>query len=515
MLKQNLELSFFLAVSFSALVLVPANPSHGVEPDRPNILFVLTDDQGWPTLGCYGGDKVPTPNLDRLAAEGMKFTDAYVTSQCTPTRATFLTGQYTARHGLWHVLTWYGYPWARMTEPMFAENFPRDTFTIAKGMKTAGYTTGIMGKWHVTSDEFGNYRGLTPEGAPIFGFDHAPPRLPDDEFDEGADRGVETLTRQAIDFIRDNREKPWFCFLSHHMIHGKVVAPDHLVQKYLDLGYPEEGHNRAVYLAGLETIDQSMGMLMSALEETGEADNTMVVFLSDNGGIDERYGFGQIGRPNPERPKFEPDGASYDNAPLRLGKGSCYEGGVRVPMIVRWPARVPAGQTTDVPVHVIDLLPTFLELASAESPKGHTVDGESLVALLEDGEDPSLADRPIFQYYPFYDLRWGLTPSATVRQGDLKLIEFFGDRVDGQGRYVPGHRLELYDLAEDLSESINLAESRPEDVKRLHDTLHGWMGEVGAEVPKRNPHHDPSRAFVETREKPPWIEGQTFETKRP
>jgi len=193
---------------------------------QPNILLILTDDQGWPTLGRYGGKNVPTPHLDQLAAEGARFTDAYVTSQCTPTRATILTGQYTARNRMWHVVGWYGLPWAPMQERPFVEHLPRDAFTLAKGLKSAGYATGIMGKWHLTTNDDGHYMGLKPEAAHHYGFDHAPPVLPRSEFKEGNDRGVDELTDQAIDFIATNRDSPWFCFLSHHTIHGVVVAPD-------------------------------------------------------------------------------------------------------------------------------------------------------------------------------------------------------------------------------------------------------------------------------------------------
>ncbi|MEQ8791146.1 MAG: sulfatase [Pirellulaceae bacterium] len=471
----------------------------------PNILLVLTDDQGWPTLGCYGGKIVPTPNLDRLAGEGARFTDAYVTSQCTPTRATLLTGQYTARHGLWHVLSWYGYPWARMTEPAFAENFPRETFTLAKGLRAAGYVTGIMGKWHLTSNQDGDYRGLRPEASRHYGFDYAPPLLTNDEFKEGADRGVDILTDQAIAFIKDNRASPWFCYLSHHMIHGVVVAPESLTDKYRRQGYGNEGPNRAVYLAGLEHIDRSIGRLMRALEELGEADETLVIFLSDNGGIDERYGFQQLPRPNPPTPKFRPDVREYDNAPLRAGKGSIYEGGVRVPMIVRWPAGMARGQVIDTPVHAVDILPTALAAAGGKAPGDVALDGENLLPLMAGGDGAHLVNRPIYQYYPFYDLRWGLTPSASIRQGDYKLIEFFGDRVDAEGRYRPQGRVELYNLARDLGETRNLAASDDERAAELRGRLHQWLADLGAEASAPNAHHDADRALVETRDKPAWL----------
>ena len=285
--------------------------------DRPNILLVLTDDQGWPTLGCYGGTLVTTPNLDRLATGGVRFTDAYVTSQCTPTRATLLTGQYTARHGLWHVLPWYGYPEARVTEPMFAENYSRETFTIAKGLRTAGYRTAIIGKWHLTANDDGHYLGLFPKAAAHYGFDYAPPVIDKSEFAPGRDRGVEKLTSQAIEFIRSNGQQPWFCFLSHHMIHGVVVAPKEIEDRYRQQGYGDQGPNRAVYLAGLECIDRSIGRLIDSLEELNQLDNTLFLFLSDNGGVDEKLRFKHAVESKNAETTFPVEYKEYDNAPAK------------------------------------------------------------------------------------------------------------------------------------------------------------------------------------------------------
>jgi arylsulfatase A-like enzyme len=467
--------------------------------DPPNILLILTDDQGWPTLGSYGGTKVPTPNLDRLAAEGARFTDAYVTSQCTPTRATLLTGQYTARHRLWHVLPWYGYPWARMTEPAYAENYSRQTFTIAKGLRAAGYATAIVGKWHLTANEDGHYMGLNPEAAPHYGFDWAPPVISRDEFAPGQDRGVDTFTDQALDFIERHRDRPWFVYLSHHTIHGVVVAPDALTNEYRQRGYGDEGPWRAVYLAALEHLDRSIGRLMRRLEELGEAENTLVVFVSDNGGVDWNLDFQAVPVPNPPRPVLPVRMLEYDNEPLRAGKGSAYEGGVRVPFIARWPGHIPKGQVIGTPVHAVDLAPTFLEVAGAEAT--HPLDGVSLLPLLRTGDPGPLARRAVFQYYPFYDLRWALTPCATIRKGDWKLMEFFGDRFDEEHRYAPGHHLELYNLRHDVGERHNLAERRPDLTSALLEELHDWMDSLDAERPVENPNHDPSRAIVETKDR--------------
>lgn len=490
----------------AALLSLAGTAAGGGPGDRPNILLVLTDDQGWPTLGCFGGKVVPTPHLDRLAREGARFTDAYVTSQCTPTRASLLTGQYTARNRLWHVLPWYGMPWARMTEPPFAENYRRETWTLAKGLQAAGYATAIVGKWHLTANEDGDYMGLKPAAAGFYGFDYAPPPAGREIYAEGADRGVARFTEEALAFVAAQRDRPWFCYLAHHMIHGQVVAPAELVEKYQKLGYGSEGPNRAVYLAGLETIDRSIGRLREGLEELGELDDTIILFTSDNGGVDHQYAFQQIPRPNPERPVIPVGAVEYDNAPLREGKGSVYEGGVRVPLIAWGPGVVKAGQTVETPVHIVDMAPTLLELAGGRRPDAHPLDGESLVPLLHGEGAGGLAERAIFQYYPFYDLRWNLTPCASIRQGEYKLIEFFGDRVDAAAQYVPGPAVELYHLPADPGETRNLAEAEPARAAELRARLRAWMAEVPAEASRENPHYEVERAFVETREKPAWLQ---------
>jgi arylsulfatase A len=473
--------------------------------ERPNILFILTDDQGWPTLESYGGKIVPTPNLDKLASEGARLSDFYVTSQCSPTRATFMTGQYTARHRLWHVLPWYGYPWARVTEPPYAGNYSRDTFTIAKGLRAAGYATAIVGKWHLTNNEDGHYNGLNPEAAHFYGFDYAPPVIAKSYFEEGSDRGVDLFTDQTIDFISKHKDRPWFVYLSHHMIHGVVVAPNDLTNQYRDKGYGDEGPNRAVYLAGLEHIDHSIGRLMAALEKLGEAENTLVVFTSDNGGIDYKFDFKQ-GVIKNGAPTLPIEMYEYDNAPLRMGKGSGYEGGIRVPFIVRWPGKVKAGQTISTPAHIVDMLPTFFSAAGAKPPKSHPIDGENLLPLFTGKSSNRLNQRPVYQYYPFYDLRWGITPSASIRSGDYKLLEFFGERVGDDGQFYPGNQIELYNLRVDPGESRNLAAQESKIAKKLKNQLHTWVQDIGAEIPKPNPHYIPDRQLDETREKPDWLE---------
>jgi len=472
----------------------------GAAPARPNIVFILMDDLGWPSLGCYGSRLVPTPHLDGLAAEGMRFTQAYVTPQCTPTRATLLTGQYTARNRMWHVIPWYGQPWAYMSEPPYAENLPREAFILPKGLKAAGYATACIGKWHLTVNQDGNYNSLRQEAAAYYGFDvSARPSPRPDELTTG-DRAVNRLTDEAIAFIEQNRRRPFFCYLPHHTIHGRVCAPEDLVRKWRAKGYREEGLNNATYLAALEHFDAAIGRLLARLDDLKLRQNPAVVFLSDNGGVHWNY------RPNPPAGGGPPirlasDRFEFSNAPLRAMKGTAYEGGIRVPMIVRWPGVARPGAVCETPVHAVDILPTFFEIAGARAPKGRTLDGISLAPLLR--REGSFPSRPLFWYMPFYDLRWGATPCAVIREGDFKLIESFGDHVDlDAAEYRLGHRLEVFNLREDLGERNNLAGKLPQRTAELQKKLHAWILSTGAEIPRPNPRYDPQRALQETRDKP-------------
>ncbi len=464
---------------------------------RPNVLIILTDDQGWSSLGCYGNTLVPTPHLDRLAREGMRFTDAYVAPQCTPTRAMLLTGQHTARNRLWHVIPWYGFPWALVREPEFAEQLPRSTFTLAKGLRAAGYATGIAGKWHLTTGADGDYVKLNAAAAHHYGFDFAAPPGPGSQ-NEG-DKHVAHLTDQTIGFIERHRDRPWFALLTHHTVHGRVSAPPALVEKHRARGAPATGLHNATYLAALEHLDTETGRLLARLDTLGLRERTLVVFLTDNGGVyrqwdpePSRTGSGAI-LPLVER------GREFSNAPLRSGKGTLYEGGIRVPCLLRWPGVVAPGRVEATPVHVTDLLPTLLAAAGAATPADHPVDGRDLGPLLRGGSVPV---RPILTYAPLYDLAWGATPAASLREGDWKLIESFGDRFDDDGIYHEGRHLELFNLRTDLGETRNLAATEPTRAADMSARLHATIRALGAEIPGPNPRFDRARAHKRPARKP-------------
>lgn len=470
---------------------------------QPNILLILMDDLGYSALSCYGNKLVPTPNLDRLSRDGVRFTDAYVTPQCTPTRATLMTGQYTARNKMWHVIPAYRYPNGRVQEVPYRESLSRDAFTLAKGLKKAGYATACIGKWHLTANDDGNYSGLRPETSAHYGFDVvATPSTIEKEFSTG-DKAVNRFTDEAIEFIRGRRSRPWFCYLAHHSIHNVVSAPGDLVKKYREKGFPSEGLNNATYLAAIEHFDKAVGRLVEAVDNLGLAESTLVLFVSDNGGIFRTW------QPNPsavdpgETVRLSERPGALSNAPLRDGKGSAYEGGIRIPMIARWKGSIRPGQICRTPVHIVDLMPTFLAMARSHSPVGYQMDGVSLLPLLNGSR---IDARPLFWYQPFYDVRWLATPSAVIREGDFKLIEFFGDYLEEKAdaaEYVPAGRIELYDLRKDIGETRNLAEQMPEKAAAMRQKLHSWIKSTGSPIPGINPEYRPQQPFVETRGMPP------------
>lgn len=464
---------------------------------RPNILFILTDDQGWTSLSSYGNRLVATEHLDRLASEGVRFTNAYVMPQCTPTRAALLTGMHTARNGMWHVIAWYGSPWARVAEPPFVEQLPPQQCRLTHSLRAAGYKTGMAGKWHLTNSDYGHYANLTETGAEVFGFDFVAPPGPGSQ-NEG-DKWVDHLTDAACRFMEQHRDHPWFFYLAHHTLHGTVSAPQNLIQKYEQMGAPRVGLNNATYLAAIEHLDSSIGRLMQKLDDLGLSENTLVVFLSDNGGLDTSYAVPDTPLGLSGQSALRVRLQEFPNDPLRDGKGSPYEGGIRVPCIVRWPERIPNGRIEDTPIHVVDWYPTLLEAAG--TPSIDLQDGVSLVSLLCK-QIP--LERTLYWYMPLYDLRWAATPVAVVRKGPWKLIYYFGDWFDRNQVYHAGSHVELFNLETDISEQIECSTEHPELVQTLQQDLVRWIKSTGAVVPDANPHFDAERQLLETKQKQAW-----------
>ncbi|RMG64294.1 MAG: hypothetical protein D6722_16990 [Bacteroidetes bacterium] len=456
-------------------------------PEQPNILLIFVDDMSWGSLPPYGKDYLDMPHLEKLAADGMLFTDAWVTPQCTPTRASLLTGQATARNRMWHVIGPYGHPYAKLSEPEYLEQLPRDTYTLGKALQDNGYTTGIFGKWHLSNDETGYYTYLLEPGREAYGWDYSNPQTDPTEYQNRPGKGVEMLTQEAMDFMsRAVAEgKPFFAYLSQHAMHSRVVTPDTLVEKYLRQGWPRQeiqvdrvhwGSN-ADYLGLLDYLDQSIGQLEAHLTELGITDNTVVIFLTDNGGEDEYF----------------------DNYPLRYGKGTPYEGGIRVPFIVKWPGQVPAGVQNTLPVQVADLYPTLVALAGGKMQQAHEVDGVDLSGVLTRGE--SLDRESLYGYMPLYDLLWGASPAAIIRQGDYKLIHYFGDWFDVEDSmaYHPEAKTELFNLKTDIGERHDLSEVEPERTAVMRQELLDWLVRMEVDLPTPNPRYNPDSVYVKRR----------------
>ncbi len=468
------------AIIVLSLLLGPLAAHAAGQP--PNILHILADDMGWTALSCYGNKDVATPNLDRLAAQGMRFTAAYADAQCSPTRAAFFSGQYGARSGVFKVIHEQEPPKAFMRIPTPNLSMSSDVATLATTLRRAGYTTGLSGKWHIANNySAAALRGI--EGGKYFdryGFDFC------GEASQSAhaeDKAVTAITDGILGFIEHSKGRPWFACAMHFTTHAKLSAPKALVEKHAARGYRRTTspvakfaeRPTAEYLAMLEHFDNEIGRLLARLDGWGLRDNTLVVFTSDNGGLSRM--------------------ASC--APLREGKGSPYEGGIRVPLILRWPAKIKPGSVTDTPVHTVDFYPTFAALAGATPPAGHQLDGASLVPLLTGGGPPARA--ALYWHMPSYTPMYGRTPCAVIRQGDWKLIHWFGDYLDPRGftpddapygKLVVGPRAELYNLRDDLSETRDLAATQPGKARELRAALDQWFVDTGAGFPTENPDFD-------------------------
>ena len=432
---------------------------------KPNIVFILIDDMGWTDAGCYGNRFHETPSIDTLASQGMRFTDAYAACPvCSPTRASIMSGQYPAHVGITDFIPGHQRPYAKLKVPVNRTQYlPLDIVTLAEALKPAGYTCGCFGKWHLGGREhFPDAQGfddwLVSNGR-HFDFRTTPPT----EIEKDAYLS-EFLTGQAERFLEENKARPFCLYLSHFAVHVPLEARQALIEKYEKKPKPEEGINNPVYAAMVEHVDHSVGRVMAKLDELGLAGNTLVVFTSDNGGLRQRYDL--LG------------GLVTSNAPLRDEKGTVYEGGIREPLIVRWPGVVEPGSTCSEPVTSVDYYPTLVDIAGAPSPGGQALDGVSIRPLL--AQSGGLNREAIYWHYPHYHHS---TPAGAVRAGDWKLIEFFEDG-----------RLELYNLADDISESRNLAAKFPEKALELREKLAAWRTSVNAAMPVPNPDYDPARA---------------------
>ena len=444
---------------------VAAGPSR-----KPNFVVILADDLGWTGLGCFGSKYYETPNLDRLCAEGMKFTDSYADAPvCAPTRACLISGQYAPRTGVYRVsdMTRGKEQFCPFIQP---KNMPfgLDNKTIAEALKELGYTTAHFGKWH-----------LGPSHPSEHGFDVAiessgrhfnPQTKPPTDVPKGTYL-TDLLADHALEFIEQNKDRPFFLYFPDFLVHKPHEAKEELIERFRNR--PGTGaQSNPVYAAMTYSLDVTVGRIVGKIDALGLAENTLIVFLSDNGG---RCVFG---------PDMRPKSNSFtDNLPLREGKGDLYEGGIRVPYIFRWPGRIKPGTICHEPVTTVDLYPTLLDLAGGSSDGPYPLDGVSVVPCLRDC-NASLDRDALYWYYPNYSGgpnkagKWGSIPRAAIRARRYKLIE-----------YLIEDRPELYDLENDIGEKHDLARKMPAKVEELRAKLKAWMRTIGAPDLPQNPNY--------------------------
>lgn len=453
-----------------AAILTALTFSAGAANTRPNIIYINADDLGVMDVG-YNSDRYRTPNLDRLAKEGMVFTEAYAPSaNCAPSRACVISGQYGPRHGVYTVMNSdRGKAQHRKLIPIKnTQHLADEMLTLPEVLKAGGYTTIHLGKWHLGEDPcsqgFDYNVGGGTSGSPYGGYfvPFKGPMAKYNELGKGTHSG-DIFADKAIEFLKEHGDEPFFMHMAYYLVHSPIQPVPGMVDKYK----ADEDVN-AAYASMIEKMDESIGRIISQLDAMGLRENTLVLFTSDNGGVCK----------------------TSSQKPYRAGKGSYFEGGIREPMWVRWPTKVKAGTTCDVPVCGIDFFPTFLGAAGLEVPKGKELDGESLMSLLTGKDD--FPGRPLFWHFPIYLQKYGgvdddahdplfrTRPGSAMRLGKWKLHEYFEDG-----------RLELYDLDADIGERTNLAAKMPGKAKELHTILKAWRKATDAPVPTEpNPKYD-------------------------
>lgn len=455
-----------------------------VAQNRPNIVLIMADDLGGRDLPVYGNPFNEAPNIDKLASQGVLFKHAYAAPVCSPTRASIQSGQYPARVGIFDFITGHWRPYEEVTVPQHeVQHLPDDITTIGDAMQAAGYKTGYFGKWHLGNESrhLPNARGYDKAHMYAGGGFYKPKFRPEYKAPENK-RLSDALTDMGIDFIRENKEDPFFLFISHYDVHVQLDADRDLINKYMKKEKDPDYACNAVYAAMIEHVDKSVGAVMNALDELALADNTVFIFYSDNGGVDNR--FDNIPLLGGESRDVYPEGhplryIATTNAPFRAGKGTLYEGGVRVPMIVRWPGKVRPESTSEAIVACTDFYPTFLELAKGKKPKNQVLDGISMLpALTENKFDP---EREVFTHYPVYHHE---QPMSALRKGDWKIVE---NLVSGE--------FDLYNLKYDVNEMTDLKFSYREKLEEMKSILKKWQEDTKAQVPVPNPGFDPMRRY--------------------
>ena len=484
----------------SVAIMAAASQAEAKKNEHPNVLFILADDYGWMDLGCMGSKYYETPNLDRLAERGVKFTNAYASCQVSsPSRASIMTGRYTPRHG---ITDWIGEKsgedWRKMKRHSkllpadYAWNLPAAEYTIAECLRDNGYTTFISGKWHLGDEGswpedhgFMINKGGWTAGSPTGGYfsPYNNPKL--DDGPQGENLSMR-LGQETVDFMREHKKKhskqPFFAYLSFYAVHGPLQTAEEKWSYFRDkaeqMGIAKKGfevdrtmptrivQDNPVYAGVIKEMDDAIGLVLNELERLGLDDNTLVIFTSDNGGVTSGDSF------------------SSSQLPLRGGKGRQWEGGIRVPMIVSYKG-CDAGSECHIPVIGTDFYPTILDYAGLPLQPEQHKDGISIMPILNDNAHP---ERSLFWHYPHYGNQGG-EPSSIIRKGDWKLIYY----------YESSHS-ELYNLSIDLGESEPLNAQYPEKVEELEKELMEWLDEVDARRPVVDPLYDPKKEAMVKKE---------------
>ncbi len=478
------KITSIIAASLCVLTSCQRDTKQQKNPQKPNILFILADDLGYHDLSFMGSTYYETPHIDRIAREGMVFTEGYAACQvCSPSRASIMSGKFTARHG---ITDWIGArtgeEWRKagrynkLLPPEYVHNLPHEFTVLPEALKEVGYKTFFAGKWHLGSKGswpedhgFDINRGGWDKGSPVGGF-FAPwenPRLANGPDGESL---TLRLAHETANFIKTHKDTSFFAFLSFYAVHAPLQTTQQKWAKYRkkaeDSGIEENGfkmgrflpvrqvQDNPIYAGLVETMDDAVGVVLNTLDELGLADNTIVIFTSDNGGV------------------AAGDAFATSNKPLRAGKGYQFEGGIREPYFIKVPWLETAGKKTAVPATGTDFYPTLLELAGAKlKPEEHT-DGVSLLPALN-GE--IMSTRPLIWHYPHYGNQGG-EPSSIIRLGKWKLIHYYEDG-----------RNELYNLENDLGETTDVSEDNPEQTRQLFEHLQKYLTDVGALFPKKDP----------------------------
>jgi arylsulfatase A-like enzyme len=489
LIKLNLRATIFYTI-LTMLICTTGCEQLKRESRPPNFLFILIDDLGWTDLGSYGSPFYETPHLDEFANTAMRFTEAYAACPvCSPTRASIMTGKYPARM---NTTDWFGAPqpdnvdnhWTRnkpLLPAVYQDHMSLDEITIAEVLRENGYSTFFAGKWHLGGEGYypedqgfdiniGGWEKGGPWGGGKYFSPYGNPKLADGPDGEHLPA---RLASETMNFITASKDEPFFAYLSFYSVHTPLMGRQDLIQKYkgkaaslefsgerfipINNNQWRQVQDHAVYAAMIEAMDIAVGKVLRTLDSLGIADNTIVFFMSDNGGLSTS------------------EGHPTTNLPLKAGKGWLYEGGIREPMMIRWPGVAKPNSTCDFPVTSTDFYPTILEMAGIPLMPEQHIDGTSMTPLLRGKE--KIDREAIYWHYPHYGNQGG-SPGSAIRDGNYKLIEYFED----------GH-LELYDIENDIGETNNLIDIHPEIAKSMHEKLEQWRKDVDAKYPSPNPAH--------------------------